>query len=94
MNGQAEREGKLSVKSVGMSSREMGGCSPPAAGSILRLVTGGRACRRKVAEASASWRADHCSNGKPMQLDTSALDQHGTIDEIDNDVRLRARRRT
>ena len=34
------------VKAVGMSSSEIGGYSPPAAGSIFRRPTGGRVCKR------------------------------------------------
>ena len=73
-----------SVKSVGMSSREMGGCSPPAAGSILRLVTGGRVCRRNVVEASASWLADQCSiekrcNSTPRPLMSTARSMRSTM---------------
>jgi hypothetical protein len=31
-------------------------------------------------------------DGEAVQFDTAAFDEHGTIDEIHNDVRLRTRR--
>ena len=67
-----------SVKSVGMSSREMGGCSPPAAGSILRLVTGGRRLQTERSRSVGELAGRPVFDREAVQLDTAALDEHGS----------------